>query len=117
MGRGVTMHTLRSSLDRTARIKPGGPYLTRLASEGKKQDGIDLVMAGARLDRFKLNPVLMVSHDIMKLPVGRVDRVRVVGPDLLGDLVLDMDDPIGRDIDRKIRAGIVNAVSISFNVL
>jgi phage head maturation protease len=61
--------------------------------------------------------VLLVSHDIVKLPIGRVDNVRVVGRELHGDLVLDMSDATAQDVDRKIRERMVNAVSISFNVL
>ena len=90
-----------------------------MATEGKMADGIDLRMSGVDLGRFNRNPVLGYGHRYWSredLPIGRVDNVKVEGKQLAGDLVFDDGDEFAMTCERKMRAGILSAVSIGFEV-
>jgi HK97 family phage prohead protease len=105
-----------------ASLADGSPRRVVMATEGRKADNIDLRMSGARLDRFRANPVLGYGHAYWgreNLPIGRVDpdTIDVVGTALAGSLSFDADDDFAVKVERKMRAGYVNAVSIGFDVL
>ncbi|NMO52020.1 hypothetical protein HH310_12535 [Actinoplanes sp. TBRC 11911] len=107
-------------IDRSA-LADDQPLRVIMASEGRMADGIDLRMAGANLARYRGNPVLGYGHTYggrENLPIGRVnpDSLRVEGKHLVGDLDFDQDDPFALKVERKMRAGYLNAVSIGFEV-
>ena len=90
------------------------------ATEGEKPDGIALKMAGARLDRYRANPVFGYGHRYGgrdSLPIGRSEETVVDGSRLLFDIAFDRDDAFAAEVERKYRAGFLNAVSIGFSVL
>lgn len=114
----MTIHRAYGHVDR-ASVAPDAPLRVVMASEGKQADGIDLRMSGVDLTRFNRNPVLGYGHRYWSredLPIGRVDNVKVEGRELLGDLVFDVDDEFAMTCERKIRAGVLSAVSIGFDV-
>lgn len=116
----MTIHRAYGQIDRTA-VREGEPLRVVMCSEGKQADGIDLRMAGARLDRFRANPVLGYGHSYWgrgNLPIGRVgpDTIAVDGARAFGDLEFDPDDEFARTVERKLRTGFLNAVSIGFEV-
>ena len=93
------------------------PIIAVLATPGKKDDGVNLRMSGARLERFRLNPALLVGHNINELPVGRVDDVKVdIGGRLVGRLNF-ASDPQAQVAEQRVRERVVNAVSVRFDVL
>jgi HK97 family phage prohead protease len=117
----MTIHRALGYVDR-ASLADGSPLRVVMATEGRKADNIDLRMSGARLDRFRANPVLGYGHAYWgreNLPIGRVDpdTIDVVGTALAGSLSFDADDDFAVKVERKMRAGYVNAVSIGFDVL
>ncbi|MFI6737443.1 HK97 family phage prohead protease [Nonomuraea sp. NPDC050451] len=96
-----------------------GPIRFVAATEGVKRDGIDLRMQGAELDRFRANPVILFGHNSwgrQNLPIGRADNVGVEGDALMMDISFDQEDDFARTVERKIRSGFLNAVSIGFDV-
>lgn len=96
----------------------GGPVPFVLATEGRKADGLDLRMAGLDLARYQANPVLGYGHSYWGregLPIGRVENARPDGERLLGDLVFDQGDEFAVTVERKIRGGFLNAVSVGFD--
>ncbi len=108
---------LRGYVERDA-AATDGPIPFVLATEGRKGDGIDLQMASADLGRFMSNPLLGYGHMYWgrdSLPIGRVDEPRVDGQALRGGLVFDQDDPFAVTVERKIRGGFLNAVSVGFD--
>lgn len=112
------MHRMLGHVDRAAQ-RADGPLPVVLATEGRKADGIDLRMDGARLERFRANPVLGYGHNYWgrsDLPIGRVESVTIDGTTLRGDLVFDTEDSFAMEIERKMRAKFINAVSIGFAV-
>lgn len=117
MGR---LHRAFGFVDRAA-LTEDVPLRVIMASEGRMADGIDLRMSGARLERYRGNPVLGYGHTYVgrdNLPIGRVDpdSLTVRGQRLVGDLEFDQGDPFAREVERKMRSGYLSAVSIGFEV-
>ncbi|MGW4030755.1 hypothetical protein ACWEFL_15785 [Streptomyces sp. NPDC004838] len=97
----------------------GKPLTIFAATEGRKKDGLNLTMAGARLERFQANPVLGYGHSYWGregLPIGRSDKTWIDGSALKMDIVFDQDDDFARKVERKYRKRIMNAFSIGFDV-
>jgi HK97 family phage prohead protease len=116
----MTIHRAYGHVDRTA-IRDGDPLRVVMASEGKQADGIDLRMDGADLGRFRANSVLGYGHAYYgrtNLPIGRVipETIAVDGTSLAGELEFDAGDEFAREVERKMRAGYLSAVSIGFEV-
>ena len=96
----------------------------RVADEGKGT--VDMVAAtnqvarddaliepsGWELDNFRLNPVMLWSHDALSLPVARVVDLEVTNDALLARAEFDMDDPEAVRLLGKVVRGFVNAVSV-----
>lgn len=117
----MTVHRALGYVDRSA-IREGDPLRVIMASEGRMADGIDLRMSGADLRRYRANPVLGYGHAYWgrtNLPIGRVDpgSISVDGTTLAGALEFDAGDKFAMEIERKMRGGFINAVSIGFDVL
>lgn len=96
-----------------------GPIRFVAATEGVKADGIDLRMTGVELDRFRNNPVVLFGHDArgrQNLPIGRADNIDTHGDSLKMDISFDRDDEFAITVERKIRNGFLNSVSIGFDV-
>ena len=114
----MTRVYLRGFALRAADAPADGPVPFVLATEGRKADGLDLRMAGLDLARYQANPVLGYGHSYWGrdgLPIGRVENARPDGERLLGDLVFDQDDEFATTVERKIRNGYLNAVSVGFD--
>lgn len=114
----MSLHYTRARVDR-ASLETTGPIRFVAASEGRQADGIDLRMAGAQLDRYRGNPVVLYGHRYWSrddLPIGRAVGVTVEGERLLIDVEFDQADLFAVEVERKLRAGYMNAVSIGFTV-
>jgi len=117
----TAIHRALGHVDR-ASVREGAPLRVVMATEGRKADGIDLRMSGADLARFRGNPVLGYGHSYWgrgNLPIGRVDpeSITVDTDSLSGALEFDAGDEFAREVERKMRDGFINAVSIGFDVL
>ncbi len=118
----TTIHRMLGYVDRSSARAVDAPLRVVMATEGRKADGVDLRMSGARLERFRSNPVLGYGHSYWgreNLPIGRVepDTIEVVGTTMAGELGFDPEDDFAVKIERKMRGGYVNAVSVGFQVL
>ena len=116
----MTFHRALGYVDR-AGLTDDSPLRVVMASEGKMADKIDLRMAGADLGRFRGNPVLGYGHSYWgrtNLPIGRVDpeSLTIADRQLSGEILFDQADEFAREVERKMRAGFLNAVSIGFDV-
>lgn len=117
----MTMGYTRAVIDRAATEAAGeaGPIRFVAATEGVKDDNIDLRMSGAQLDRYKANPIVLYGHRYYSrddLPIGRATDVKVDGSRLLMDVMFDTEDEFASQVERKYRGGFLNAVSIGFDV-
>jgi HK97 family phage prohead protease len=116
----MTFHRALGFVDRSA-LTDDSPLRVVMASEGRMADKIDLRMSGADLARFRGNPVLGYGHSYWgrtNLPIGRVDpdTLMIADRQLSGEIQFDQGDEFAREVERKMRAGYLNAVSIGFDV-
>lgn len=94
------------------------PLRVVATTEGLKGDGINLTMANADLGRFLANPVIGYGHDYWgraALPIGRAVATEIDGTRLMHDLEFDQGDPFATEVERKLRGGYLNAVSVGFD--
>lgn len=110
----------RAYVDR-ASTTDDGPIRFVGATEGEKGDGIALKMDGARLDRYRANPIFGYGHNYFgraNLPIGRSERTEVDDKNrLLFDVAFDRKDEFASTVERKYRDGFLNAVSVGFSVI
>ena len=96
-----------------------------LLDESVVMYGFRCLMAGAELEDFKKNPVMLFMHNRApqgtsyggdrneyNLPVGRWFDIRVKGSQLLAKPEFDDDDPFAVRIQSKFKSGYLNAASI-----
>ena len=93
----------------------GQPIRAVLTTSAKQADGLALQMSGARLDRFRANPALLVAHDHRRLPVGNVLDLEVE-PDRITGRLSFAPDAEAQLLEQRVRAGVIRAVSIGFDV-
>ncbi|MEV7282867.1 hypothetical protein [Streptomyces sp. NPDC093111] len=110
---------VRGYVERADGDAAGKPLSIIAATEGRKGDGLNLTMSGARLDRFEANPVVGYGHSYWGrdgLPIGRSDKTWIDGDKLRMNLTFDQDDEFAVKVERKYRGGYLNAFSIGFDV-
>ena len=88
-----------------------------LHDESVNSYGFRMLTAGAVLEEFKKNPVMLYNHDDREMPIGRWDNIRIEDNRILADAHFDELDPRGKEIARKVEAGYINACSIGAWVL
>lgn len=96
-----------------------GPIPWVVANEGLMADGIDLKMSNLDLGRFEQNPIIGYGHDYWgreSLPIGRAVETAVAGPKLRMLVEFDAGDDFARTVDRKVRGGFLNTMSVGFSV-
>ncbi len=102
---------------KTREGEPGSPMTFIAATEGLKGDGLSLVMSGGDLSRYEKNPTITWAHDMWghRLPIGR-GEASIDGSLLMVDIMFDQDDEFAVAVEKKYRKGILNALSISWNI-
>lgn len=71
-----------------------------------------MLTAGANLEEFRKNPVMLWNHDNWELPIGRWENIRVEGSQILADAKFDLGDKRAAEIARKVEEGYIKACSI-----
>jgi HK97 family phage prohead protease len=89
-----------------------GPLNFTASTERLNRYGFSLRHEGWRIDNFAANPLMLWMHNPMQ-PIGRADA-SLADRRLRAAATLDLADELGREIDRKYRAGFLNAVSVGF---
>lgn len=96
-----------------------------LADENLVDRGFRLLMSGARLERFKANPVMLYMHQRERtysskarvvMPIGRWDNIRIVGKKLMADPIFDEEDPVALAVKKKVEQKIINGASPGINI-
>lgn len=101
-----------------ATAEPGTPIPFVAGSEGIKRDGLNLVMAGGKLDNYRRNPVFLWGHDYLgqRLPIGRAEAT-VSGREIKALVTFDQRDDFARQVEQKYRDGFLHTVSLGWNPL
>jgi phage head maturation protease len=97
----------------TAPLEGAGRDVLRFVARQAAVDGI--AVAEVDLSRYLANPVVLWGHDDDRPAIGRghpfVDAGR-----LLVDVTFDLADPFAAEVDRKLRAGFLHALSCGYTV-
>lgn len=88
--------------------------------EKTDRDGEVVLIAGIDTTDFQRNPVLCLQHQARETPIGRVENLRKTridgAPALIGEAVFP-DRPASNEALADVRAGLLNSISIGFQVL
>ncbi|MEW2383372.1 hypothetical protein AB0873_14955 [Micromonospora sp. NPDC047707] len=118
MSKAMAFH--RAFMVRDSAADPDAPLRFVGATEGEKGDGISLRMDGARLDRYRANPVFGYGHRYYgrdSLPIGRSVKTEIDDKKrLMFDIEFDREDDFAVKVEGKYRRHFLNAVSIGFGV-
>lgn len=94
-----------------------------LSDESINKRGGVIKTRGIFLEEFLRNPIMFYNHlrrgnyDDNPLPIGKWENVRVVGKKLIADARFHLEDNFAKSIYQKVKAGILNAVSIGLYIL
>lgn len=83
-----------------------------LHDETLNTHGFRMLTNGANLEEFRKNPVMLLNHNDWSMPIGRWENIRTEGGRILADPVFDEQDPIGREVKRKVDGDFVRMASI-----
>tara|TARA_R110000787_G_scaffold247598_1_gene353127 strand:- start:245 stop:994 length:750 start_codon:yes stop_codon:yes gene_type:complete len=86
-------------------------FVASTSTEDRYGDVIN--QSGWQLKAYKRNPVVLFNHNPTELPIGR-GIVEIKNGDLHIDVEFDQEDPRAKAIERKAKAGFLNAVSVGF---
>jgi len=80
--------------------------------------GFRLLTSGARLERFKANPVMLYMHDRYRLmPIGKWTNIAIEGDQLTAEPEFDDNDPVAQQVKQKVENGTLRAASVGFDVI
>jgi len=77
---------------------------------------LDKVFQNFELENFKNNPVFIDSHDYSSITkiLGKIENIEVKDGMLQGDVVFNLDSPLGLLARNMVENGFLNATSIGF---
>jgi hypothetical protein len=90
-----------------------GPIEFVASQKRKNRYGFALRPDGWLLDNFRANPVFLWMHNPGTPPIGRVNARQEAG-ELRAGVTFDRDDELAVTVERKYRAGFLNAVSVGW---
>ncbi len=93
-----------------------GPVRFVASTEDVARDGMVIEAAGWQLEPFRANPVVLWAHDYGRAPIGKA-TMTVEDKRLMADIEFDQGDEFAREVERKYRAGFLNAVSVGWRTL
>ena len=68
---------------------------------------------GWDLRAYKRNPIVLLNHNPQQLPIGK-GKAYVKNGQLMLDVRFDQNDDMAQRVERKVRDGFINAVSVGF---
>ena len=87
--------------------------VTAIISTGDiARDGFIIDPAGWDFSNYDRNPVVLWMHDDSAVPFARTVEREAGEKKLTAVAEFDMDDPVGAEMFRKVKAGFVNATSV-----
>ncbi|HVQ96126.1 MAG TPA: hypothetical protein VMU51_34215 [Mycobacteriales bacterium] len=96
--------------------RESGPVVFSASTEGLNRYGFRLRNDGWRLDHYQANPVFLWMHDTWSPPIGRAEAsLDSGGKTLAAAVTFDSEDEFAAGIERKYRAGFLNAVSVGWD--
>ncbi len=111
------MHTHTYIMKRTKSKKKQTDTVSFVASSSSPDRYGDIIdQKGWMLENYRKNPVVLLNHDSNQLPIGK-GNVHLRDGQLVIDVQFDQEDERAREVERKAKAGFMNAVSVGFRPL
>ena len=84
-----------------------------ILSDGKSTNskGYRVDVSGINLQRFQANPVMLYEHNPEQV-IGRWENIRVDNNRLMATPVFDNEDPVGKEVSRKVDKNFLRGASI-----
>jgi hypothetical protein len=80
--------------------------------------GFSIANGGIDLAQFEANPVMLKDHwNSTSNVIGRWEKIRIEGNQLLADAVFDVDDADAKEIAGKVDRGFIKAVSMGIGFM
>jgi HK97 family phage prohead protease len=92
----------------------GKPVGFVASHESPDRAGDQITAAGWNLANFEKNPVVPWAHRYDLQPVGRALDTRISAKSLLTKVQFDSGNQFAADVERQVRGGFINAVSVGF---
>ena len=113
---GVIMKTKNFVIKRLPDLKQDKDKFIFVASDETPDRYGDIVSVdGWNLSNYKLNPIILLNHNSMSLPIGKATDIEVIDNQLVIDVEFDMKDELASKVAQKVQDGFINAVSVGFN--
>jgi hypothetical protein len=104
------------ALQLAARADQDGPVLFSASTTALNRYGFRLRHEGWRIGNYLRNPIVAWNHDTSRPPIGRADAaLDGFARELRAAVTFDRGDPFAADIERKVRGGFLNAVSVGWD--
>ncbi len=111
------MHKYTYIMKRTEPTSSTKEKVSFVASSATPDRYGDIInVQGWILDNYKRNNVILLNHDSNQLPIAR-GHVYVRNDKLIVDVEFDKEDERAAEVERKVKAGFMNAVSVGFRPL
>lgn len=110
---------LRAYAERAADTwKPGDPIRFVASTENVARDGMVIAADAWQLENFRKSPTITFAHRYDIPPIGKAVDIGVRDNQLIADIVFDSEnDEFAAMIEKKIRAGVLSASSVGFDIL
>ena len=86
-------------------------FIASTANPDRYGDIVD--QGGWDLRAYERNPIILLNHNPTQLPIGK-GKAYVKNGQLMLDVEFDKNDEVAQQVERKVRGGFINAVSVGF---
>ena len=86
-------------------------FIASTANPDRYGDIVD--QGGWDLKAYERNPIILLNHNPTQLPIGK-GKAYVKNGQLMLDVEFDKNDEVAQQVERKVRGGFINAVSVGF---
>jgi len=86
-------------------------FIASTANPDRYGDIVD--QSGWDLRAYERNPIILLNHNPTQLPIGK-GKAYVKNGQLMLDVEFDKNDEVAQQVERKVRGGFINAVSVGF---
>ncbi len=80
-------------------------------SSSINSQGFRIRLEGMKLDRFRVNPVMLYQHDKYNV-IGKWENIRIEDGKLLADAKFDSEDELARQVEGKVERGFLKGCSV-----
>lgn len=94
--------------------KDSGEIYAVASTEAEDRDGDVILNEAWDLKNYKKNPLLLWSHDIHSLPIGKVNRITNKNGKLEFSAIFAEEDPFANRIAKLVKGHFLNAISVGY---